>query len=66
VCCGILNNEIAHTNSRLVALAAPFDPTNDGRQCRWNLNAVKAMHVLCLMLTCETRDALQFFTVFKK
>jgi hypothetical protein len=65
-CCCITNNKIAHTNSRLVALAAPFDPTNDGRQCRWNLNAVKAMQVLCLLLTCDAHDALQFFTVVKR
>ena len=34
------------TRARLVALAAPFEPANVGRRCRWGINAVKAMQVV--------------------
>jgi hypothetical protein len=34
------------TRARLVALAAPFEPANLDRRCRWGLNAVKAMQVV--------------------
>jgi hypothetical protein len=46
----------------LIALAAPFEPRNDGRRCRWGIDAMKAMQVALWAASSDAiLIAMQFF-----